>query len=96
MPTPEPQPTYAGSLPPTYAPVPYSAPTPHPVAETVAAQPRQPPRRSTSYYVLLGLAALALFAISMFVTILLLQHSKGDAPWTPAGARNNTRERADR
>ncbi len=68
----EPQPTNAGSLPPTYAPIPYSAPTPSPVPATVAVPPR-PPRRSTSYYVLLGLAALALFAISMFVTILLLQ-----------------------
>ena len=30
-------------------------------------------RRGASYYVLLGVAALALFAISMFVTILLLR-----------------------
>ncbi len=72
-PLPEPQPTYAGSLPPTYAPVPYTAPTPTPVTATMAEHPRRAPRRSTSYYVLLGLAALALFAISMFVTILLLQ-----------------------
>ena len=72
VPASEPQPTYAGSLPPTYAPVPYSAPPPQPVTTTVAVPPK-PPRRSTSYYVLLGLAALALFAISMFVTILLLQ-----------------------
>jgi hypothetical protein len=40
---------------------------------TVAQQPQRAPRRSASYYVLLGLAALALFAISMFVTILLLE-----------------------
>ena len=32
----------------------------------------RPPRRPASYYVLLSTAALALFAISMFVTILLL------------------------
>ena len=74
-PLPEPQPTYAGSLPPTYAPVPYTAPTPTPVTATMAEHPRRAPRRSTSYYVLLGIAALALFAISMFVTILLLHSS---------------------
>ena len=73
VPASEPQPTYAGSLPPTYAPVPNSAPTPPPIAATVAEHPKRAPRRSTSYYVLLGLAALALFAISMYVTILLLQ-----------------------
>ena len=33
----------------------------------------EPARHSASYYVLLGMAALALFAISMFVTILLLR-----------------------
>jgi eukaryotic-like serine/threonine-protein kinase len=70
---PEAEPTYAGSLPPTYAPIPYATPGPHPVGATVAEQSRPAPRRSISYYVLLGLAALALFAISMFVTILLLQ-----------------------
>ena len=58
-----------------YAPIPYSAPTPITrSAATVAGSPTAAaPRRSTSYYVLLGLAGLALFAISMFVTILLLQ-----------------------
>jgi hypothetical protein len=33
----------------------------------------EPARHHASYYVLLSLAALALFAISMFVTILLLR-----------------------
>ena len=70
---PEAQPSHAGSMPPTYPPVPYAEPEARPVAATVAEQPRRPPRRSASYYLLLGLAALALFAISMFVTILLLQ-----------------------
>ena len=70
---PEAQPSYAGSLPPTYPPTPYAEPEARPAVATVAEQPKRPPRRSASYYLLLGLAALALFAISMFVTILLLQ-----------------------
>jgi serine/threonine protein kinase len=73
QPVPEPQPTYAGSPPPTYAPVPYATPGPPPVATPVAEQPSRAARRGIAYYVLLSLAALALFAISMFVTILLLQ-----------------------
>ena len=40
---------------------------------SVAAEPTTPPRRGVAYYLLLGMAALALFAISMFVTILLLR-----------------------
>ena len=70
---PEAQPSYAGSMPPTYPPTPYAEPEARPAVATVAEQPKRPPRRSASYYLLLGLAALALFAISMFVTILLLQ-----------------------
>jgi eukaryotic-like serine/threonine-protein kinase len=64
-------PSYAASLPPTSSASPYAAPHPQPVA-TVADQGKRP-RRGAAYYVLLGLAALALFALSMFVTILLLQ-----------------------
>jgi hypothetical protein len=39
----------------------------------VAERPRPAPRRSPSYYILLALAALALFALSMLVTILILR-----------------------
>jgi serine/threonine protein kinase len=70
---PEAQSSYADSLPPTYLPTPYAEPDRRPVETSVAEQPKRPPRRSAAYYILLGLAALALFAISMFVTILLLQ-----------------------
>ena len=42
------------------------------MVSTEAALPTRS-RRGASYYVLLGVAALALFAISMFVTILLLR-----------------------
>ena len=47
---------------------------PEPVypAGMATAEPELPARRRASYYVLLSIAALALFAISMFVTILLL------------------------
>ena len=69
---PEAQPAHVASLPPTYPPTPYGEPNPQPVA-TVEDQRQSRSRRSPSYYVLLVLAALALFAISMFVTILLLQ-----------------------
>lgn len=72
VPVSEPDPTYAASAPPQYAPVPYPAATPQPVVASVS-EHAPAPRRSRSYYVLLGLAALALFAISMFVTILLLR-----------------------
>lgn len=70
VPTPEPQPVYAGSQPPAYAPTPYVEPNPIPTPGPERVLSR---RRNTSYYVLLGLAALALFAISMLLTILLLQ-----------------------
>ena len=72
VPLPDPQPAYAGSVPPVWDHGPYTVPDPYPVAVPErTAEPAR--RRSTSYYVLLALAALALFAISMFVTILLLQ-----------------------
>ena len=73
---------FAGSLPPAYAPEPYqmenqhSVENPYPVENaypaSVASAGPTPPRRRSSYYILLSLAALALFAISMFVTILVL------------------------
>jgi eukaryotic-like serine/threonine-protein kinase len=68
---PEAQPEYGGSVPPSYPVDPYAAP--QPATTTVAQQPRRAPRRSASYYILLALAALALFALSMFVTILILR-----------------------
>ncbi len=52
-----------------------ASPTTQPTGTAPAVAPRQdsdPARRPTSYYVLLGVAALALFALSMFVTILIL------------------------
>ena len=59
------------SLPPAYAPTPYTPENSYPVS--VAAPVSEPPaRRRASYYLLLSIAALALFAMSMFVTILLL------------------------
>ena len=67
------QPTFINSSPSQHPPAPDAEPDPRPVGTAVAEQPTRPPRRSASYYILLGLAALALFAISMFVTILLLQ-----------------------
>jgi serine/threonine protein kinase len=70
---PETQPDYVGSLPPSHPATPYPVPNPPSAPATVAEHPRPAPRRSASYYILLGLAALALFAISMFVTILLLE-----------------------
>ena len=54
---------------------------------SAAAEPTTPPRRGVAYYLLLGIGALALFAISMFVTILLLRLSKGDDPAGPRRAR---------
>jgi serine/threonine protein kinase len=68
---PELQPTYAASMPPAYPPTPYQPEASYPISvDTVGPEP--PQRRRASYYVLLSIAALALFAISMFVTILLL------------------------
>ena len=71
-----------GSPPPAYAPElyqtehPYPVETPYPVANpypaSVTTTGPTPPRRRASYYILLSLAALALFAISMFVTVLVL------------------------
>ncbi|HWJ52472.1 MAG TPA: protein kinase [Propionibacteriaceae bacterium] len=78
---PEQQPMFAGSLPPAYAPEPYQmenqpVENPYPVENaypaSVASAGPTPPRRRSSYYILLSLAALALFAISMFVTVLVL------------------------
>ena len=70
---PEPQPGSVGSVPPSHPTTPYAVPNLPPATATVAERARAEPRRSASYYILLGLAALALFAISMFVTILLLE-----------------------
>jgi serine/threonine protein kinase len=64
------QPAYAASTPPPNAPTPYQPEAAYPVGVATAG-PEQP-RRVASYYVLLSIAALALFAISMFVTVLLL------------------------
>ena len=58
---------------PTEPPPAYPQPQPRPVATSVAEPPQRAPRRNASSYVLLVLAALALFALSMFVTVLLLQ-----------------------
>jgi serine/threonine protein kinase len=68
---PEPQPVFATSMSPAYAPEPYPAESSYPVSVATAG-PETPTRRRASYYILLSIAALALFAISMFVTILLL------------------------
>ena len=66
---PTPSPVFAGSPPPAASRVdPYALS----MISTEAALPAGG-RRGASYYVLLGVAALALFAISMFVTILLLR-----------------------
>jgi eukaryotic-like serine/threonine-protein kinase len=70
-PVPEPQPVFPASMPPAYAPEPYPLESSYPVS-VADAVPEPPLRRRASYYILLSIAALALFAISMFVTILLL------------------------
>jgi hypothetical protein len=62
---------FATTMPPEYAPTPYPPEDPHPFP-VAAAAPEPPPRRGAAYYVLLSIAALALFAISMFVTIWLM------------------------
>ncbi len=46
---------------------------PYPASQVGEPPPAQPVRRGGSYYAMLGVGALALFAISMFVTILLLR-----------------------
>jgi serine/threonine protein kinase len=61
---------YAASMPPAYAPTSYQPETAYPVS--VATPEPERARRRASYYILLSIAALALFAISMFGTILLL------------------------
>jgi eukaryotic-like serine/threonine-protein kinase len=68
---PEAAPTVAQSMPPVYAPMPYAPESSYPV-DAVAPGPVSRQRRRASYYILLGVAALALFAISMFATILLM------------------------
>jgi serine/threonine protein kinase len=51
-----------------------SPPAPYPVGQISAGEePAAAPRRGFAYYLLLGLVALALFAISMFITILVLR-----------------------
>jgi hypothetical protein len=53
-----------------------TSPYPPVIASPVNApnpEPEPQPRRGASYYILLSVAALALFAASMFVTILLLR-----------------------
>ena len=69
---PEPQPVFATTMPPEYAPTPYPPEDTYPVP-VAPAGPAPPHRRGAAYYVLLSIAALALFAISMFVTIWLLE-----------------------
>jgi serine/threonine protein kinase len=68
---PEPQPAFTAEMPEAYPPGPYQPEGSYPTG-VAAAGPEPPPRRGASYYVLLSIAALALFAISMFVTILVL------------------------
>ena len=78
---PEPPPVSIPTTVPIYPPTGYLPPGPtadhaDPYALSlisVAAEPAAPPRRGAAYYLLLGMAALALFAISMFITILLLR-----------------------
>jgi len=70
---PEAQPSYLGSVAPTHPPTSNAAPHPQPAAAILAEQTQRAPRRSAPYYILLGLAALALFALSMLVTILILR-----------------------
>ena len=66
-----PEPVLAASMPSSYAPELYNPEPAYPVSMATA-EPEPPARRRASYYILLSIAALALFAISMFVTILLL------------------------
>jgi serine/threonine protein kinase len=74
------QPTTQPTTQPSTQPSPVSVPPPYEVSRSVAQPITQPaahpangqPRRPVSSYVLLALAALALFALSMFVTIVAL------------------------
>jgi hypothetical protein len=51
-----------------------SSGNPYPTSQLTTRPPNAlTPSRSVSYYVLLGVSALALFAISMFLTILVLR-----------------------
>jgi eukaryotic-like serine/threonine-protein kinase len=68
---PEPQPVFTAEVPEAYAPAPNQPEGSYPTS-VAAAGPKPPGRRGAAYYVLLSIAALALFAISMFVTILIL------------------------
>lgn len=66
-----PEPVLAEPMQSAYTPELYPPEPGYPVG-LATAEPEPPARRRASYYVLLSIAALALFAISMFVTILLL------------------------
>ena len=66
---PTPSPVTTSSLPPAG----HVGADPYALSMVSAPPAAEPARHSASYYVLLGMAALALFAISMFVTILLLR-----------------------
>jgi eukaryotic-like serine/threonine-protein kinase len=50
-----------------------SSGSPYPTSQLTTPPKALTPSRSVSYYVLLGVSALALFAISMFLTILVLR-----------------------
>ena len=86
---PEPQPVFTAEMPEAYPPAsPYQPEASYPTS-VAAIGPEPPPRRGgargssppgsaeprrgASYYVLLSIAALALFAISMFLTILIME-----------------------
>jgi eukaryotic-like serine/threonine-protein kinase len=69
---PEPQPVFAAEMPEAYSPATYQPEGSYPTSVPAVA-PERRPRRGASYYVLLSIAALALFAISMFVTILIME-----------------------
>jgi serine/threonine protein kinase len=74
-PAPDPVPAQAQFYPPAAYPPAPAATQPDPYAMSVISTAEEPPgpsRRGVAYYLLLGLAALALFAISMFITILVL------------------------
>jgi serine/threonine protein kinase len=67
----EPPPQSAAAAAPAYHPTPYGAESSYPVG-VAAAVSKPTARRRASYYIMLGVAALALFALSMFLTILAL------------------------
>jgi hypothetical protein len=66
---PTPSPVTTSSWPPAG----HARPDPYALSMVATPPAAEPPRHHASYYVLLSLAALALFAISMLVTILLLR-----------------------